>query len=187
MIRKVFNKTGMIIRYWFLLIKKNGSICTSQMTNLSLSTEIKAINGGNIRLGKMVTTLQRVSLVANGGELTIGEGVGINRNCIFICRKKIVIGEHCAFGPNVVIFDHDHTFDQDGYHMDEFKTTPVIIEKNCWVGGNVTFLRGAHVGEGSVIGAGCIIKGEIPAHSLVKPSGEVSVVKIQEKNDEARP
>ena len=183
MIKRVFSKISRVLRYVLLLIKKNRSISCPKMTNLSLSTEIKAVNGGSIRLEKMVTTLQRVSLIANGGELTIGEYVGINRNCIFVCKEKIVIGEHCAFGPNVVIFDHDHVFDQNGYHMEEFKTTPVIIEKNCWIGGNVTFLRGAHVGEGSVIGAGCIIKCEIPAHSLVIPTDGVRIEKLRENKD----
>ena len=56
---------------------------------------------------------------------------------------------------------------------------PIIIEKNCWIGAGVTILRGARIGEGSVVGAGAIVRGVIPAHSLVTANRDLQIVPIE--------
>jgi acetyltransferase-like isoleucine patch superfamily enzyme len=43
----------------------------------------------------------------------------------------------------------------------------IVVEDDCWVGANTTFLDGAHVGHGCVIGAGSVVRGEIPPYSIV--------------------
>ena len=48
----------------------------------------------------------------------------------------------------------------------EYKTAPIIIGNNVWVGANTVILRGAEIGDNSVIGAGCIVKGKIPENSV---------------------
>ena len=45
-------------------------------------------------------------------------------------------------------------------------SAPIVIEDNCWIGGNVTILPGVVIGEGSVIGAGAVVTKSIPAHTL---------------------
>jgi acetyltransferase-like isoleucine patch superfamily enzyme len=42
-----------------------------------------------------------------------------------------------------------------------------VIEDDCWVGANTTFLDGAHVGRGCVIAAGSLVRGEIPPYSVL--------------------
>ena len=48
-----------------------------------------------------------------------------------------------------------------------FLTSPIIIEDNVWIGSNCTILKGSHIGTGSVIAAGTVIKGKIPPNSIV--------------------
>ena len=106
--------------------------------------------------------------VMNGGKLTIGDSVSIARNSILVCHDNISIGSCCAIAPNVLIYDHDHKFGMEGI-VAGFNTTPVVIERNCWIGAGAIILRGTHIGEGSVIGAGCLVKGNVPPHS---PAGD---------------
>ena len=112
-----------------------------------------------------------------GGTLTIGNGVSLNRNSTIVCQDRISIGDGCAIAPNVAIYDHDHVFDENGI-ADGFKTAPVVIERNCWIGSGVVILRGTHIGEGCVIGAGCVVKGDIPAHSLVTSERKLVIKEI---------
>lgn len=123
--------------------------------------------------------------VLNGGHVTIGDSVAIARNSIVVCHDEIRIGDRCAIAPNVLIYDHDHKFGpggiRPGYH-----TAPVVIEKNCWIGAGVTILRGTHIGEGSTIGAGCIVKGEIPPHSLVTSDRSLTIMPIETGESENR-
>lgn len=43
----------------------------------------------------------------------------------------------------------------------------MVIGSGTWVGANVTILKGTVIGEKCVIGAGTIVSGIIPSHSIV--------------------
>jgi len=43
----------------------------------------------------------------------------------------------------------------------------IVIEDDCWVGGNATFLDGCHLGRGCVVAAGAVVRGEIPPYSVI--------------------
>ena len=77
-----------------------------------------------------------------------------------------------------MIYDHDHKFGPEGIRPG-YNTAPVVIENDCWIGAGVTILRGTHIGEGCVIGAGSIVKGEIPPHSLVTSDRQLTIVPIE--------
>ena len=142
-------------------------------------TEIRSCEGGKISIGRSVLAKRRVTLSVVGGTLSVGNNVSFNRGDIIVCKDKVIIGDCCAFGPNVVIYDHDHSFDRQGFASGEYRTAPVIIGNRCWIGANVTILRGTEIGEGSIIGAGTIVKGIIPPHSLVTGSRELQIQPIE--------
>ncbi len=41
-----------------------------------------------------------------------------------------------------------------------------VIGNDVWIGQNVTFLPGVHVGDGAIIGANSVVAGDIPAYSV---------------------
>lgn len=117
-------------------------------------------------------------IISSGGQINIGENVAFNRNYILICRNNITIGSNTIFGPGVTIYDHDHKFNANGIQSD-FNYGSVIIDNGCWIAANVTILRNTHIGEGCVIGAGTVVKGEIPPHSLVTNDRGLNIVPIR--------
>ena len=171
-IKKVIRTAGMKVLH--------PSVRTAGWLMVRLNTEIIVRNGGALVLGANVSTFPRVTLAAAGGRLTVGSGVSFNRGDILVSYQEITIGDGCAFGPNVIVYDHDHVFSAQGFEMDQFKTAPVVIEEGCWIGANVTILRGTHIGKGSVIGAGAVVKGNIPPHSLVKSDRTLIIEPIRE-------
>ena len=42
----------------------------------------------------------------------------------------------------------------------------IVVEEDVWMGINVTLLNGAHIGRGAIIGAGCVVTGEIPPYAI---------------------
>ena len=166
---------------WTAWLKiRHPSVKTDRYHLVRPGTEILLRRGGRLALGKNVSTYRRVTFSVLGGLLRIGEGVSFNRNNVMVCMKEISIGDGCAFGPNVVIYDHDHQFSGDGFAVKEFKCSPVVIEDHVWVGANTAILRGAHIGRGSVIGAGSVVTGDIPAYSLVKGDRKLTVEPLKE-------
>ena len=150
--------------------------------HVSTNVKIRRRNCGRIELGNGVTLQKGVGLYVPVGVLTIGDNTSINDNNMIVCREEVRIGKGCAFGPNVLIYDHDHRFNSDGFAWDEFRTSPVIIEDGCWVGANTIILRGTHIGEGSVVGASAVVTGFIPPHSIVTASRDLQICPIEKRD-----
>ncbi len=106
--------------------------------------------------------------VSNHGLLEIGSNTALNNGVTIICMDKITIGENVQIGPDTKIYDHDHDFRVPGGIMAEkFKTSPVVIGDNSWIGCNVVILRGTRIGENCIVGAGCVLKGNYPSNSVI--------------------
>lgn len=170
-----------VIRTVFIKIFQHKSIQTEGFLDIHRDTKLKTSHGGTMKLGKNLSTFTNVFLTSNGGRLVIGNNVFFNRYCIVVCMESIEIGDNCIFGPGICIYDHDHKFDYDGVKNEYYNKSPIIIGKNCWIGANAVILRGSHVGEGCVIGAGTVVSGHIPPHSLVTGSRENIIKPIEGK------
>ena len=98
--------------------------------------------------------------------MVIGNNVFINDSCKMVIRERLEIGDGTLFGPGVYVYDHDHVFTPEGVDPDTFKSSPISIGNNCWIGARAILLRGCQVGDKSVVGAGAIVKSVIPQSSV---------------------
>ena len=117
-----------------------------------------------IRFGKHVSLHSRCRVSArNGGMISIGDHTAFNVGCIVTSRSNITIGKNVAFGPNVLVYDHDHIMDQDsGPKSDRFYLGDIEIGDNTWIGAGTIILLGTRIGKNCVIGAGSVVKGDVP-------------------------
>lgn len=99
-----------------------------------------------------------------GTNIKMGEKVYINFNCNFIDDAEIFIGDKVMFGAGVTIATVGHPINPEYRNL--MFGSPVRIEKNCWIGANVTICPGVTIGENSVIGAGSVVTKDIPANSI---------------------
>ena len=100
--------------------------------DFSITTKISVTERGKILLKKHIHTKRNVILCAEGGTLEIGEGCFFNNGCMAVAKERITIGNRAAFGPNVLIYDHDHDVRKEAwrYAKDENLTIPeLLIEK----------------------------------------------------------
>jgi len=77
----------------------------------------------------------------------------------------ITIEDNTDIGPRVMILTHDTIW----HHLKPGKsifTDPVIIEKNCYIGGGSIILPGVVIGAGSIIGSGSVVTKSIPPGSV---------------------
>jgi acetyltransferase-like isoleucine patch superfamily enzyme len=104
--------------------------------------------GEGVRIGKR-SAMDAYSYIGAGGGVFIGD-------CV-------IMGQHVSFHAE------NHQYDRLDVPIREQGITRkgIVIEDDCWVGSNVTFLDGVRVGRGCVIAAGTIVRGEIPAYSVV--------------------
>lgn len=120
-------------------------------------------NRGRIELGRHVvlaSTFSPVQLVTGvQGAIEIGSGSSINFGTQISARRRVSLGEDVSVGPYCVI--SDETLERAEY--EELAGLPIEIERGVWLAGRVTVLPGSRIGEGSVITAGSIVSGTIPA------------------------
>lgn len=167
-----------LIRMALLNVIHIGNVKASLIQNISPSTEI-VVKKGKLSLSHSVFTRKNVSFRVEGGEMSIGTSF-FNQGCIVACMDNIQIGNNCLFGPNVVIVDHDHEYRySDERRGNHYRNATVNIGNNVWIGANVTILRGTQIGDGAVIGAGCVIRGKIKNNTLVVNKQDIQVTSIQ--------
>lgn len=104
--------------------------------------------------------------VRNGAQLYMGEMSSLNADCKVICQKKIYIGKNTIFGPNVLVYDHDHVYNTAGVRRNEFECADIVIGNNCWIGAGSIILKGTVIGDNCIIAAGSVVKGEIQSGQL---------------------
>lgn len=81
---------------------------------------------------------------------------------------QIVIGDDVQFSPNVMVYDHDHDYKaKGGVKSMKYKTSPIFIGNNVWIGANSIILRGVRIGDNAVIGAGCIVNKDVPDNTVL--------------------
>lgn len=109
-------------------------------------------------------------------NLSVGDGTLIPKGSTFYCtRAELRIGRKVIFGPKPTIITGDHRIDIIGKHIidvtDEEKLAnqdaPVVIEDGCWIGANVTILKGVTIGRGSVIAAGAVVTKSCEPYSII--------------------
>jgi maltose O-acetyltransferase len=133
-----------------------GTIQIGDNTNLGLR-----LSG---RLGSGAILLQARTLES---EITIGENSWLNNNTGLCAVQSIRIGNQCRIGELVAIMDADfHEIDPALRNRGVGTVKPVTIGNNVWIGSRAMILKGANIGDNSVIAAMSVVTSNIPANCV---------------------
>ena len=103
-------------------------------------------------------------------KIILEDGSGLNGTSITARSKTIRIGSGTMVAPNVTIMDSDfHALwpPESRAYNPAFETdADVIIGKNVWIGSQCIIKKGVSIGDNSVIAAGSVVTGYIPANVL---------------------
>ena len=140
-----------------------------RMPRVSFNTELTLDKGARIKIGNKLNMRGSARIrVRESASLTIGNNAYINVNSMIVCHDNIEIGDDVQFGPNVQIYDHDHDYRAEGgVKAGKYKSSPVKIGDNVWIGANAVILRGTVIGDNCVIGAGTVVKGTFESGSVI--------------------
>jgi len=125
----------------------------------------------DITLERGVALDDGVCLVIGGAprrdKLLIGADTYVNRYTIFDAHQHLHVGRRVMIGPHCYITDADHgTEPGSSVQSQPMRAVPVIIEDEAWLGAHVTILPGVRIGRGAVIGAGSVVRRNVPAMAI---------------------
>lgn len=100
----------------------------------------------------------------------IGDGTSLGDYFFIAATCRIEIGKHVVTSQRLFLTDCAHVFDDPKLPITLQGNTdgqPLIIEDGCWIGINVSILRGVRIGKHSVIGAGSVVIHDVPPYAVV--------------------
>ena len=127
--------------------------------NESLSRDLKVINQG----------VGRVEICGNVSKFKIDPTSHLKSNTFIECSGGVTIGKFVHTARGLTIFSVKHNWKNSSKipYCDEIINGPVEISDCVWIGANVTILPGTIIHEGAIIGAGSVVRGEIPKCAIV--------------------
>lgn len=134
--------------------------------HLGVHSILSATDDGTICLGDRAAVGRMSRVTARGGKIAIGDDVLIGDGCVIVSLSSIEIGEGTQLAEYVVVRDQDHDMNKRPLVAGAFEVSPIKIGRGCWLGAKVTVLRGSTIGDGAVIGAHSLVRGEIPANTV---------------------
>jgi acetyltransferase-like isoleucine patch superfamily enzyme len=123
-------------------------------------------DGGSILIEEGVAIGRNTKLVVQGGCIHIGRDVFVGDGVVITSMQQVRIGAGSQIAEYVVIRDQDHRIGSGPVRASGFTCAPIHIGRDSWIGAKVTVLKGSSIGEGSVIGAHSLVRGDIPAHCV---------------------
>jgi acetyltransferase-like isoleucine patch superfamily enzyme len=131
--------------------------------------------GGQCRIqsgfaGNPVGGGSRMSIwLGPGSQLTLGDRVGLSNSTI-VCMKSVSIESDVFLGGGSQIYDtdfHSVRADERGRPGNPgTRTRPVVVRARAFVGGHSTILKGVTVGEEAVVGAGSVVRTDVPGRQI---------------------
>lgn len=152
------------------------SQCAEYGTDISVD-RVPYINGTpRIELGSNIRISGHINISASSRgtpTLVIGDGVFIGHGTSFAVASKISIGKYASLGGGCFVADtegHSHYNPQKPIWevpAGDDDVSPVTIEEGVQISRNVMILKGVTIGARSVIGAGSVVRSDIPPDSIV--------------------
>ncbi len=133
------------------------------------------VHGPNISIGKNVvivgangsrTMLTSVRLGGREGSIAIGDNVLVMNGVRLSSAAGITIGDGCMLANFCYLTDSDW---HDIHNRAQYpgRCAPIVLERGAWVGDSAIICKGVRIGENSIVGAGSVVRKDVPPNVVV--------------------
>lgn len=111
------------------------------------------------------------AVFSNPERIQIGDRVRIGSRCHIWAGPrdgKIRIGDDVLFGPEVMLTAATYRYNDGSPVSDQaMREADIEIGNDVWLATRVVVLPGARIGNGAIVAAGSVVKGDVPAMAIV--------------------
>ena len=132
----------------------------------------ESVRGTVIEIGDDVSidSFVKIKPAGGSGNIAIGEGTTINSGVVIYSGNGVSIGKRCAIAANCTFAPVNHEYGDPDTPIVEQSFMPsrggVLVEDDVWIGANAVLLDGTVLRSGCVVGAGAVVRSEIPANAV---------------------
>ncbi len=110
----------------------------------------------------------------NAARIEIGRRVRIGSRCHLWAgpsHGRIILGDDVLFGPDVLLTAASYRHDLGSPVTDQpMAEADIVIGNDVWLATRAIILPGTTIGDGSIIAAGAVVKGDFPPMSIIAGS-----------------
>jgi acetyltransferase-like isoleucine patch superfamily enzyme len=130
-----------------------GDECLIEGTLTTYTPNAKIIVGDQVFIGKG-------TLIGSAGNITIGNNVLISFDCL--------IQDTDTHHPNIELRKNDVKAWMNGKKdWSQVTVKTVRIDSGAWLGAKCIILKGVHIGENAIVGAGSVVTKNVEANTVV--------------------
>jgi acetyltransferase-like isoleucine patch superfamily enzyme len=108
-------------------------------------------------IGEAKITGRNLSLLSIGEQSTIGRAE-------IRLRNKVTIGKNVVISDGVILLTGTHRLTDPKWTL---KTAPITVNDYAWIATNAIILPGVTIGKGAVVGAGAVVREDVPDYAIV--------------------
>lgn len=110
------------------------------------------------------------AVFSNPERIIIGKRLHLGSRCFLWAgpsKGRILIGDDVLFGPEVLVTAANYRFN-DGQPVTEqaMDEADVVIGNDVWLGARAIVLPGSRIGDGAIVAAGAVVRGEVPPMAI---------------------
>jgi acetyltransferase-like isoleucine patch superfamily enzyme len=159
----------LVARWAWLKVRFRGRLRTDGLCFVAPDVQFEIGREAHVHLGRWSWIGHGTKIRAHEGEVRIGAKTVLGQECTISAFQHVSIGRECIVADRAMFIDFDHGVveterairDQGIYKRD------VRIGHNVWIGYGASFLRGATVGDNSVVGTYAVVTRDVPADAVV--------------------
>lgn len=156
------------IRYVLIVKTNRKKIVIGYNVRIASPHKLQLRGNATLKIGDN-TIIEDDTLLNLSGDCQIGSNCYLSVRVLIGCSLKVLIGNQVAIGPNVIILDTNHEFDDVNRPIVEqgAVSKEVIIGNDCWIGANAVILPGVKLEQHVVVASGSVVTKSFPKNVLV--------------------
>jgi maltose O-acetyltransferase len=125
-------------------------------------------------IGNLVV-LGRSNVQGDFSLLHIGDNSSLGK-CEIVLHDIVKIGRCVVINDGAVLLTASHSLSDPGWRT---KKAPITIGDHAWIATNAVILPGVSIGRGAVVGAGSVVRIDVPEYAVV--TGNPSILQVAQR------
>jgi acetyltransferase-like isoleucine patch superfamily enzyme len=159
----------MLLRLGLLKLRHRGRLRTDGLCFICPGVQLEIGRHATLHIGRWAWIGHGSKLRVHEGEVRIGAKTVMGQECTISAFQHVSIGRECIVADRVMLIDFDHGMVEveRPIRLQGIYKRDVRVGHNVWIGYGACILRGATVGDNSVIGTSAVVTGEVPTNAVV--------------------
>ena len=159
----------LIARYLLLKLRHRRRLQTDGICFICPGVRLEIGRHAMLRVGRWAWIGHASKIRVHEGEVSIGAKTVMGQECTISAYQRISIGRECILADRVMLIDFDHgvTEVERPIRVQGIYKRDVRVGNNVWIGYGACVLRGATIGDNSVVGTNAVLTRDVPENAVV--------------------